>query len=279
MSGIAFFKTKMLAELKSFYTDSIGCDVWLEQADCALFRHGNFIFGFCQREEVDPGGMLTFFYKTREEVDLMYAKFKDIAVTEPADNDKYQIYQFFAQDPEGRMLEFQWFNHPVDCHLMGDELLLTRRSFRKYLPTEVPQPTLDKILEICRFAPTSMNTQSYYFRLIREREAIEKLSEVREKSSRPIANAPMAVAICSDPEASRRHIQDGCIAAYHFILAAWSYGLGTCWIAAMDREEVKQILNIPDNHYVATVTPLGFPQDPEKEAPERKDVSWYLRQE
>lgn len=277
MSGIVFFKTRILAELKSFYTDEIGCDLWLEQADCALFRHGNFIFGFCKRDEVDPGGLLTFFYRTREEVDLMYAKFEDIAINEPSENDKYQIYQFFARDPEGRMLEFQWFDHPVDCHLMGDELLLTRRSFRKFRKAAVPQPTLDKILEICRFAPTSRNTQSYYFRLIRDKEMLQQLSGIRDKSSRPIANAPMAVAICSDPEISKRHIQDGCIATYHFMLAAWSHGLGTCWIAAMDREEVKQILNIPDSHYVATVTPLGYPENPDKEAPERKDVSWYLR--
>ncbi len=277
MSGIVFFKTKMLEQLKEFYTYQIGCEIWLEQADCALFRHGNFIFGLCQRDEHDAGGMLTFFYETREEVDSMYEKFKDIAVSEPAHNEKYEIYQFFARDPEGRMLEFQYFDHPVDSHLMADELLLTRRSIRKFKEIEVSQKILDKVFELCRFAPTSMNTQSYYFKIVKDKKVIEKLAGVRGKSSSPIGNAPLAVAICSDSELSRRHIQDGCIAAYHFLLASWTYGLGTCWIAAMDREEVKEILNIPEDHYVATVTPLGFPQKPGKEVPERKDVSWFLR--
>jgi hypothetical protein len=46
----------------------------------------------------------------------------------------------------------------------------------------------------------------------------------------------------------------------------------------MDRDEVKDILGIPKDHYVATVTPLGYPVDKGKVAPERKDVSWYLRE-
>lgn len=277
MSGIVFFKTKKLDELKKFYINEVGCDIWLEQADCVLFRHGNFIFGLCQRDEFDTGGMLTFFFENREEVDSMYEKFKDIAVSEPSHNKKYEIYQFFARDPEGRMLEFQYFDHPVDSHFMADELLLTRRSIRKFKEVEVPQEILDKVFELCRFAPTSMNTQSYYFKIIRDRKLLEKLAGVRQKSSLPIGNAPMAVAICSNPELSRRHIQDGCIAAYHFLLAAWTHGLGTCWIAAMDREEVKQMLDIPDSHYVATVTPLGYPLKSDKLPPERKDVSWFIK--
>jgi len=277
MSGIVFFKTQKLSELKRFYTEVVGCEVWLEQADCALFRHGNFIFGFCQRDEIDTAGMLTFFYEIREEVDRMFGQLKEIAVSEPVQNDKYGIYQFFAHDPEGRTLEFQYFNHPVGSHLMGDDLLMTRRSIRKYEAKAVPQDTLDEIFEICRFAPTSMNTQSYYFRIINDRDMLEKLAQVRPKGSLPIGNAPMAVAICSDPSLSRRHIQDGCIAAYHFILAAWSLGLGTCWIAAMDREDVKQMLDIPDDHYIATITPVGYPIRRDRQLPERKDVSWFLR--
>ncbi len=71
----------------------------------------------------------------------------------------------------------------------------------------------------------------------------------------------MAVVVCSDPAMSKRHIQDGCIVAYHFTLAAWNFGLGTCWIGGMDTEEVKEKLGIPQDHYVATVTPLGYPSE------------------
>lgn len=175
------------------------------------------------------------------------------------------------------MIEIQWFDHPVGSHFMGDEILLTRRSHRTYEAVDVPQKTLDRLFELCRYAPTSVNCQSYYFRIVRDRTIIAKLSRVRDRSSLPIGNAPMAVAICADPELSRRHIQDGCIAAYHFMLAAWCLGLGTCWIAAMDRSDVKELLDIPQSHYVATITPLGYPLQKNKPAPDRKEVEWFLR--
>jgi len=207
----------------------------------------------------------------------MYERFRDNAESPPARNEKYDIYQFFAEDPEGRRLEFQYFEHRVDSYMSGDELLISRRSVRSFEDTDVSDDVLDQLFEICRYAPTSMNTQSYYFKLIRDPEVLEVLSNTRGKSSRPIAKSPLAVAICSDPDLSKRHVQDGCIAAYHFMLAAWSLGLGTCWIAAMDREDAKELLGIPQNHYIATITPLGYPKRRRIEGPARKDASWFLR--
>jgi len=110
MSGIIFFKTKMLDKLEDFYSNEIGCTIWMKQADCTIFKHGNLLFGLCQRETADIDSMITFFYDTRDEVDQFYGKFKSIAASEPVDNKKYNIYQFFAKDPEGRNLEFQCFN-------------------------------------------------------------------------------------------------------------------------------------------------------------------------
>jgi nitroreductase len=116
-----------------------------------------------------------------------------------------------------------------------------------------------EVFEICRYSPTSQNSQSYYFVVIRDCKKIEWLSCVRGMNTAPIGLAKAAVAVVADPAISRRHVQDGCIAAYHFLLASWLFGLGTCWIGAMDRDDVKAKLGIPRNHYVATVTPVGYP--------------------
>jgi nitroreductase len=86
----------------------------------------------------------------------------------------------------------------------------------------------------------------------------------------------LAIAVITDPGKSKRHIQDGCIAAYHLILAAKAHGLGTCWIAAMDREDVKEELNIPADHYVATITPLGYPSEEPKVA-KRRNAKEFVR--
>jgi hypothetical protein len=113
MSGIVFFKTKNIAELSSFYTEKIGMTIWLRQEDCIILKHGNMLLGFCTRDDIEVTGMITFFYDSQMEVDEMYERLIDIATTRPKINEKYNIYQFFAQDPEGRALEFQYFLQPV----------------------------------------------------------------------------------------------------------------------------------------------------------------------
>lgn len=109
MSGLIFFSTTMLDEIIAFYVDKIGMDIWLEQEDCVILKHDNLLLGFCQRAKPDLGAMITFYYDTTGEVDGAYEKHKEIATGLPLENEKYNIYHFFAKDPEGRTIEFQKF--------------------------------------------------------------------------------------------------------------------------------------------------------------------------
>ena len=109
VTGVVFFKTVRLDELTGFYTDRVGAELWMDQSDCRIFRHGRFLFGFCEREEAETEGIITFVYPDREGVDRMYEVFAAEAIEAPCDNPRYPIYNFFARDPEGRLIEFQVF--------------------------------------------------------------------------------------------------------------------------------------------------------------------------
>ena len=113
MSGIVFFRTRDLEGMRAFYVDRVGCTLWLDQTDVHIYRHGNLLVGFCDRDTVETEGMITFYYETREEVDAMHARFRAEAKAAPAYNPRYDIYHFFAVDPEGRAVEFQRFEHDV----------------------------------------------------------------------------------------------------------------------------------------------------------------------
>ena len=114
MAGIIFFRTTMLRDIVNFYVNEMGLRVWLEQAECVILSHGNLLLGFCERDSPETEGMITLFYPAKENVDTMYNQLKHISTSKPVENDKYQIYQFFAEDPEGRALEFQAFLHPIE---------------------------------------------------------------------------------------------------------------------------------------------------------------------
>jgi catechol-2,3-dioxygenase len=96
MSGIVFFNTQKLKQLKEFYINKIGCTMWMDQDDCVILRFGNMLIGFCQRDKADLDALITFFYEKKSDVD------------------RYPIYNFFAKDPEGRNIEFQYFTGPID---------------------------------------------------------------------------------------------------------------------------------------------------------------------
>ncbi|MGM0445101.1 MAG: nitroreductase family protein [Bacillota bacterium] len=278
MSGIVFMKTKMLDELSTFYKEKLGMDLWLDQEQCKIFEKGNLQIGFCQSDKVENDGVITYYYTSKEKVDQIHKQLtgETNIIKSPQENKDFNIYQFFAEDPEGRTLEFQSFLHDVKPYLSGKELLLNRRSYREYSDQEISDEVIKEVIDISRYAPTSMNSQSYYFKIIRDRELICDLSTIRKNASEPIKKAPIAVAICSDNELSNRYKQDGDIAAYHFMLAARLYNLGTCWIADMDRESIKKKLDIPIEHYIATITPVGYIKE-ETKAPKRKDISKFIR--
>jgi len=113
MSGIVFLRTRQFETVRTFYLERVGMVVWLEQPGIAILRHGNLLVGFQRHDEQDLDGLLTFFYDSREEVDAMHARLADIATSTPREHPTYGIYTFFAVDPEGRRIEFQYFLHAV----------------------------------------------------------------------------------------------------------------------------------------------------------------------
>ncbi|MEF8771223.1 VOC family protein [Halodesulfurarchaeum sp.] len=109
MTGIVFFGSPNYESIASFYVEEVGAELWLRQSACRILSYDNLLFGFCASEEPDTNGVLTFVTEGRAGVDAFYKQFADRATGEPKVNEDYDIYQFFADDPEGRTMEFQTF--------------------------------------------------------------------------------------------------------------------------------------------------------------------------
>ncbi len=87
---------------------------FLDPTGCAILKYGNLLVGFCQSQEAKLDTLITFFYENKVDVDKLYEELKPSARSAPEENPKYRIYHFYAQDPEGRSIEFQSFLHPID---------------------------------------------------------------------------------------------------------------------------------------------------------------------
>ncbi|RMG42297.1 MAG: VOC family protein [Methanobacteriota archaeon] len=115
MGGILFLKTTNLPEVTKFYIKVLGFEHWLTQPEINIIKHENLLLGFHQATETSKCGLITVFLNEKEEVDELYSKLHDLGLvkTEPKENKKYRIYNFFAEDIEGRDLEFQIFLHDL----------------------------------------------------------------------------------------------------------------------------------------------------------------------
>jgi len=114
MAGLVFFRTADRGRVVEFYTDRLGFEEWLEQdGGCTILRRANLLVGFCDADQSETGGIVTVAVENRAAVDALYTDLEDIARGPPAENEAFDIYQFFTADPDGRAVEVQTFLHPT----------------------------------------------------------------------------------------------------------------------------------------------------------------------
>ena len=62
------------------------------------------------------------------------------------------------------------------------------------------------------------------------------------------------------------------IAVAYMTLEAVNQGLGTCWVGAITSKDIHKAMSLPDDIFVHSLLPLGYPDEDPKPRP-RKDVS------
>ncbi|MGC8672221.1 MAG: nitroreductase family protein [Thermoplasmata archaeon] len=154
------------------------------------------------------------------------------------------------------------------------DIILERRSIRSFKKDPVPDDILLKIIEAAQYAPSSWNRQPWRFIVIRDKTKLKRISEILPYG-KFLSNVPMAIAIIASEKESDLWIVDGSVATENLMLAAENYGLGTCWIAESDNDEIKRMLEIPDDFHIITITPIGYPERIPK-APKRKNIEEIL---
>ncbi len=164
------------------------------------------------------------------------------------------------------------------------EAIHSRRSVRKWLPTEVPDEMVEQILDAGRWAPSAGNFQPWAFIVIHNQDTkvrIQKVAEesknlsriwapyFREDGSRgyilDLTKVPLAIAVFADQRHAPPHTggEDGHIigaslAAMNMWLAAHALGLGACFWSHMMQDKMKVILGVPHHFDFIGLLGIGF---------------------
>jgi nitroreductase len=145
------------------------------------------------------------------------------------------------------------------------DVILGRRSIRRYEDKELPKDVLDKIIEAVRQSPSAANRQPYRFVIVTDPEIKKTISGL---VARFLKSAPVVIVGCANPKAmltGKWATVDTTIALENMVLAAWSLGVGSCWVGSFNEQKVKDSLKIPQDWKVVALVSLGYPDETPKQ--------------
>jgi len=158
--------------------------------------------------------------------------------------------------------------------------LKSRRSVRSYKKEQIKDEELEQILEAGLYAATGKNAQSPIMVVVQDPETIKQLSkmnaEIMGSGTDPFYGAPTVIVVLAD-KSRATYVEDGSVVIANLMNAAYSLGLGSCWIhrakEEFESEEGKALLKkwgIEGDYAGVGHCILGYPDKPLPQAGERK---------
>ena len=180
------------------------------------------------------------------------------------------------------------------------EELFSRKSVRVFTDKEISPKEKELILQSAAMAPTAGNQQLYTILDITDQTLKDAL--VKTCDNQPfIAEAQMVLVFCADCKKwydgfnsvgcePRKPgvgdlllaVSDTNIAAQNAVTAAWSLGIGSCYIGDImeNYEENRKLLNLPEYVFPAAMLVFGYPTDQQlnREKPKRSDLRYIVHE-
>lgn len=183
------------------------------------------------------------------------------------------------------------------------EIILNRKSVRKYSETHIPDEDLRKILEAGRLAPSWMNVQSWKFILVKSQEKKDLLSELSigqpqvknadavivcvadtkawdEAKITGIQNPALNPALQAENALLIRTMEQVIYPVSYMMLEANNLGISSCIIGAFGSEitgilpevskKAKEALGLNEGQIISTIITLGYDANPTETVKQRK---------
>jgi nitroreductase len=167
---------------------------------------------------------------------------------------------------------------------MMRELVRRARSIRRFAETErISEAALRELVDLARLTPSAANLQKLRYRIVSDPQHCAALfpclawaGYLKEWGGPAEGERPTGyVVILSKGEAATT--ADTGIAAQTIQLAAAEMGYGACMLGSLQRDRIKQVLNLPAEYHVNLVIALGRPAEQVviEEVPSGADLKYY----
>ncbi len=148
------------------------------------------------------------------------------------------------------------------------DLLRKRRSVRRFMERPVEAEKVDQLIEALLRSPSSKGRNPWEFIVVTDPDQRAQLAAAKPRGGTFVAESPLAIVICADPDQCDVWIEDCSIAAIILQLTALDLGLGSCWSQIRLRSHadgdsatdyLSKVLGLPDHYEVEAIIGIGYP--------------------
>lgn len=164
------------------------------------------------------------------------------------------------------------------------EKITSRRTIRKYVQKDVPEEVLLRCVEVARLSPSAANLQPLKYVIVSNQKILKEVFSTLswagyipnyQPSDEEMPRAYIIILL--DKKIRQNPGHDAGIASMSISMVAYEESLGSCILGAVDREKLRQVLNIPDNLDIVLVVALGYPaENPVVDRMGEKDIKYRL---
>ena len=169
-----------------------------------------------------------------------------------------------------------------------NDILQRRRTIRRFAQKPVADNDLRSLIEAARLASSAANRQPLRYIVVRTLELVVQLLQLTAWASRVAPrrtpclgeSAPSAfLAVTAPSDAHPEWTQADAGAAIQSIeFAAVNCGLGCCWIGALQRDKIAEVLQLPPGRKLLYLVAVGYPAETpcHEDAPSPEQIGYYL---
>jgi nitroreductase len=163
------------------------------------------------------------------------------------------------------------------------EVIVKRRTIRRFQKKKVPYEVLEKCVNASRLAPSAANLQPCEYLVVDEEDLLNGvfgclqwagyISDGSPSSSqRPTAY----IIVLINQEVKREEFEhDVGMAVENIILTAFEEGVGSCCFGSVERETLRKRLHIPQKYIIELVIALGYPHESPVLEPFENSVKYW----
>lgn len=153
--------------------------------------------------------------------------------------------------------------------------IFNRRSIRKFMDKQVEDEKIDKLLRAAMQAPSAANQQPWEFIVVKDKEALKKLSEI-SPYAKPAAGSGVTFILLADSnyfKVPNAWQQDMGAVSQNILLEAVHLNLGAVWlgVASSDTtpDKVSELYQLPENIKPFAFIAVGYPDEQKNEFTDR----------